>query len=95
MEFGGQEIKNDDVLWSTLVLECAYKLHDSLDQKPQGNALGDSDGQNSSMILQGEPLGIDVLQIPRDERSALGHVSQTLRAAGNLLLPRPVLLPTR
>ena len=30
----------------------------------------------------------------RHARSALDHVSQTLRAAGNLLLPRPVLLPT-
>lgn len=31
----------------------------------------------------------------RQARSALDHVSQTLRAVGNLLLPRPLLLPTR
>ena len=31
----------------------------------------------------------------RQARSALDHVSQTLRSVGNRLLPRPVLLPTR
>jgi hypothetical protein len=31
----------------------------------------------------------------RQARSALDHVSQTLRAVGNLLLHRPLLLPTR
>jgi transposase len=31
----------------------------------------------------------------RQARSALDYLSQTLRAAGNVLLPRPVLLPTR
>jgi transposase len=31
----------------------------------------------------------------RQARSALDHVSQTLRSVGNLLLPRPVLLPSR
>jgi transposase len=31
----------------------------------------------------------------RQARSALDHVSQTLRSAGNLLLPRPVLLTSR
>lgn len=31
----------------------------------------------------------------RQARSALDHVSQTLRAVGSLLLPRPELLPTR
>ncbi len=31
----------------------------------------------------------------RQARSALDYVSQTLRAVGNLLLPRPILLPTR
>ena len=31
----------------------------------------------------------------RQARSALDYVSQTLRSVGNLLLPRPVLLPTR
>jgi transposase len=31
----------------------------------------------------------------RHARSALDYISQTLRSAGNLLLPRPVLLPTR
>lgn len=30
----------------------------------------------------------------RQARSALDYVSQTLRSVGNLLLPRPVLLPT-
>lgn len=31
----------------------------------------------------------------RESQAALDYISQTLRAAGNLLLPRPVLLPTR
>jgi hypothetical protein len=31
----------------------------------------------------------------RQARSALDHVSQTLRSVGNLLLPRPVLMPSR
>jgi hypothetical protein len=31
----------------------------------------------------------------RQARSALDHVSQTLRAVDNLLLPRPELLPGR
>jgi len=30
----------------------------------------------------------------RHATSALSHISQTLRAVGNLLQPRPILLPT-
>jgi transposase len=53
-------------------------------------------GNRTAAGAQAQGVLMSVLETCRwQARSALDHISQTLRAVGNLLLPRPVLLPSR
>jgi transposase len=53
-------------------------------------------GNRTAAGAQAQGVLLSVLETCRRQaRSAMDHVSQTLRAVGNRLLPRPVLLPTR
>jgi transposase len=52
-------------------------------------------GNRTTAGAQAQGVLLSVMETCRRQaRSALDYVSQTLRSAGNLLLPRPVLLPT-
>jgi transposase len=53
-------------------------------------------GNRTAAGAQAQGVLMSVLETCRRQaRSALDHISQTLRAVGNLLLPRPLLLPSR